>query len=1619
MQTVASRCKGNSNLLRRCLLGAICIVVLCAAAVAQSASVSPTSLAFYVQLLNTTSSAKVVTITNTGTVSLSITSITTSGDFSQTNNCGSSLAGGAKCTINVTFTPTAIGTRSGTLSVNDNASTSPQTVALSGSGTIVSVSPTSLSFGSVPVGTSSTAQTVTVTNTSSNTKVTISGVSLNGTNLSDFSQTNTCGSSLSPSSSCIVSVTFKPTATGSRKATLGISDNGGASPQTVALTGTGSSAILTSIAVTPANPTVAAGLTQQFTATGTYSDGTTQNLTATATWSSSNTAVATVSNSSGTQGLATSVAQGTATMTATSGSISGSTTLTVGPAVLVSLAITPTSPAIALGTTQQLTATGTYSDGSTQNLTTTAIWSSSNTAVATISNATGSQGLATSVATGTTTITAISGSISTTTVLTVNPAAVVSIAVTPAIPSIPLGTTQQFTATGTFSDGTTQNITQTVQWSSSTTTVATISNASGSQGLASSVTTGSTTITATSGSVSGSTTLTVTAAALVSIAVTPANLTLGSGVTQQFTATGTYSDGSTQNLTSSATWASSATGVATINTTGLATTVAAGTTTISATSGSITGSTALTVTAATLVSIAVNPANPSIAMGTTQQFTATGTFSDGSIQDLTASAYWTSSALNVATISDSSPTFGLATSTGTGTTTITATSGSVSGTTTLTVTPVALVSIAVTPANPSIALGTTQQFSATGTFTDGSTQDLTTTVTWSSSTNTVAVISNNTGSQGLATSAAVGTTTITATSGSVAGSTLLTVGNPQLVSLAVTPTNPTIAQGNTQQFTATGTYTDGSTQDLTTAVTWTSSNTAVASITSGGLATGLAGGTSTIIAASGSISNSATLTVTAASPMLVSITVTPNAPLLTVGTTQQLTATGNYSDGSRQNLTNSATWTSTDTAVATVQSTGQLNPGLVTGVAVGTATIDATSGSITGSTSVTVQQSNNNPIIATVAGGGPTGVSATSADSNLPYAVTVDMNHNFYMAVPTQNRIYEVNSSGTLTVVAGTGLPGYTGDFGPASQASLFYPTGVAVDSSGNIYISDFGNLRIRKVDSTGTITTFAGDGECFDGDGTAVMHGVCYPWSIAVDSANNLYVADTYDLRVRKVDTTGNMTTIAGTGVSGFTGDGGLATNATMTYPYGVAVDGTGNVYIADQLNYVVRQVNTSGIITTVAGTPGASGYSGDGGPATKATLSSVYGIAADSVGDLLIADYSNQRIREVAGGTINTVAGDGQATFDGDGPATAHALNSPYGVAVDSGGNLYIADTNNSRIRKVSLGVMSTIAGNGTFLFIGTGIPAIGASLSFPFNAAPDSSGNFYIADQANHLIRKVDASGNITTVAGTGTCGFSGDGGQATGAQLCNPSRVAVSSTGIIFVADTNNHRVRQISLGGTISTIAGTGTCGFNGDGAATQHELCYPFGVTVDTAGNVYVADELNQRVRKIDSTGNMTTVAGNGTCGYSGDGGSATSAELCDPTGVATDSSGDIYIADKDNQRIRKVSSGTITTAAGSVGVCSFSGDGGTATKAGLCNPFDVAVDASGNIYIADSSNQRIREVQPSGIISSVAGNGTPGFSGDGVLPTSTDLCYPFGVDVDVNGNIFVADTFNQRIRKF
>jgi 6-phosphogluconolactonase (cycloisomerase 2 family) len=529
-----------------------------------------------------------------------------------------------------------------------------------------------------------------------------------------------------------------------------------------------------------------------------------------------------------------------------------------GNETLSSISVGPPDATLAAGLTSQYVATGIYSDGTKKDLSSQVTWSSSTPAAAKIS----SSGLATAVSAGTTTITATLGTFSGTTNLKVTGVTLVSVEVTPTNPSIALGATEQFAATGVYSDNSTQNLTTAVTWNSATPGVATINTA----GLATSVAAGSSVITASYQGVSGTTTLTVTAATLVSIGITPATATLASGLTQQFVAMGVYSDHSTHVLTTNVTWASSVPGTATISnaagTNGLAKALAVGTTAITASLGGVTSpAVTLTVTAATLVSITVTPANPTLPKGSKLQFVATGTYTDNSTQNLTTSATWASSVPATATISNAAGFDGQATAVAVGTTAITATLGAVKSTpVTLTVTAAALASIAVTPTAPVIAKGLTQQFVAMGTYTDMTTQVLTTTVTWKSATLATATISNAAGSNGLATSVAAGTTAITATQGGITSPAVtLTVTAATLVSIAVTPPTTTIDNGLTQQFIATGTYSDTTTQVITTSVTWTSSNPATATISNAagtnGLATSRATGTTSITAALGAIAS--------------------------------------------------------------------------------------------------------------------------------------------------------------------------------------------------------------------------------------------------------------------------------------------------------------------------------------------------------------------------------------------------------------------------------------------------------------------------------------------------------------------------------------------------------------------------------------------------------------------------------------------------------------------------------------------------------------------------------------------------------------------------------------------
>lgn len=617
-------------------------------------------------------------------------------------------------------------------------------------------------------------------------------------------------------------------------------------------------------------------------------------------------------------------------------------------------------------------------------------------------------------------------------------------------------------------------------------------------------------------------------------------------------------------------------------------------------------------------------------------------------------------------------------------------------------------------------------------------------------------------------------------------------------------------------------------------------------------------------------------------------------------------------------------------------------------------------------------------------------------------------------------RILKVEPSGTIRTIAGTGTKGYSGDHGPARKAQLWSAQGLAVDGAGNLYIADTGNHRVRKIDSAGTITTIAGNGtQDSTGDGgPAAQAQFRFPVDIAIDRSGNIYVAEAEGRRVRKIDQNSQITTVAGTGVEGFSGDGGPAAQAQLGFPLAIAVDDSGNLYIVDSDR--IRKVDASGTITSIAGT-GAHRFTGDGGPATAAELNGSEGVAADHAGSIYIADSNNNRIRKIdAGGRISTIAGSGTQGFSGDGgPATTAQLASPTSVAVDRDSNIYIGDQGNHRVRKVDQnGTISTLAGTGPS-YPGDGLPATQAVLQYPKCVDFDKVGRLYIVDSMNHRLRRVNEDGKITTIAGSGVDGFSGDGSQAVDAQLNQPGGFVIDPAGNVYIADMVNHRVRKVTPDGKITTFSGIGRGSFSGDnGPATAADLRFPIGLALGSDGSLYIAEGGNDRIRRVDPAGIITTVVGNGARGISGDGGPAAQAQLFAPGHIHFDRHGNLFIADRGNNRIRRVDpAGIITTVAGN-GAEGFSGDGGPARDARLNFPWAVTVDDMGNLYIADTRNSRIRKVDPNGAITTIAGTSVAGFSGDDGPATRAQLEGPVAVSIGADQALYIADHDNNRIRK-
>jgi len=606
----------------------------------------------------------------------------------------------------------------------------------------------------------------------------------------------------------------------------------------------------------------------------------------------------------------------------------------------------------------------------------------------------------------------------------------------------------------------------------------------------------------------------------------------------------------------------------------------------------------------------------------------------------------------------------------------------------------------------------------------------------------------------------------------------------------------------------------------------------------------------------------------------------------------------------------------------------------------------------------------------------------------------------------------------------------------------------LAVDAAGNVYFG-FAN-EILKLDQSGVITQFAGSGAGYSGDGgPAVNARLSLPGGMAVDATGNLFVIDAQNLRIRRVAPSGIITTVAGNGIQGNSGDGGPAVDAEFKNPAVIATDAAGNVFVGD--GNLVRKISVTGIITTLAGN-GTAGFSGDGGPATSAQLSGVSGLAVDGSGDVYIADFNNLRVRKVTpDGIITTVAGNGQDGEPEDGsPAVDAPLIGPTALAVDPSGNLFIADSDwddqISQIRKVSPdGVIITAAGQSFWGFTGDGGPATNAFLTAPTGLAADAIGNLFIADTYNDRVRKISPSGIITTVAGNGPAQparspASLDGVTAMGADLGRTLGVALDSSGdplildsygvtkltpdgVLHTATTQGGEaltvdaagnlfvaglaINEVAPGGAVTHFVGSGAFGTPGSGGN---------GIAVDPAGNLFVGS--GYVVSKISPAGVATTIAGGGEA-VPGDGGLAIDAFLNDVTGQALDGAGNLYFSETYGYRVRKMTpDGIITTIAGN-GKAGYSGDGGPATSAQLGGSDGLAFDAAGNLYIADTYNNAIRLVTPDGTITTIAGTpGSRGYFGDGGLAVAAQLSYPYGVAVDRGGNIFVADTGNGAIRE-
>ena len=620
----------------------------------------------------------------------------------------------------------------------------------------------------------------------------------------------------------------------------------------------------------------------------------------------------------------------------------------------------------------------------------------------------------------------------------------------------------------------------------------------------------------------------------------------------------------------------------------------------------------------------------------------------------------------------------------------------------------------------------------------------------------------------------------------------------------------------------------------------------------------------------------------------------------------------------------------------------------------------------------------------------------TEAQFDAPRGIAVDRAGTLYVADTRNNIVRKISTTGVVTTLAGTGGT-EGGTNGTGAQARFNEPFGVAVDDTGNVYVADASNNAIRKITSAGVVTTLAGGGAAGSTDGTGSAARLDEPRGICIDSSGILYVADYDNHTIRRVTPDGVVTTIAGRADVAGNADG-VGTAATFRGPMGIAVDSTGVVYVADSGNRAIRRISASGTVSTLT--------------LSGTALSEPRGIAVSTSGAILVADYGSHTIRSIASsGVVTTVAGAVESPGTADGAATSARFHYPSALAVLSDGSLVVADTDNDTVRGVRDNVVRTIAGAAGRVLTADGV-GTSARFDSPYATAVDSTGVVYVADSSAHVIRRIGTDGSVMTFAGLpGSFGI--DDGTADGARFYSPTGIAIDSAGNLYVADSMNSTIRKITPGRVVTTFAGSGRSRGATDGTGSAARFAQPFGIAVDGAGTVYVTDSQANTIRKITSAGVVTTLAGQSGSGGSTDG-TGTAARFLVPYGIAVDSTGTLYVVDHGNHTIRRITSaGVVTTLAGTAGSAGAVDGAGAAAR--FQYPSGIAVGRDQTVYVADTDNQLIRAITPSGEVSTIGGSSRSG-SADGT-GTAAQFLNPKGIAVSTSDRLYIADLGNRMIR--